>query len=64
LPLHSMSSLRDKLIIKVVHLKDFLSHVDRADRIYFIQRGDHLIALASNFLRVLSQVEHPTACAG
>jgi uncharacterized protein YggL (DUF469 family) len=45
-----MSSLRDRLIIKVVRLKDFLAHVDRADRIYYVQRGSYLIALASNFL--------------
>jgi hypothetical protein len=45
-----MSSLRDRLIIKVVRLKDFLAHVDRADRIFYVQRGHYLVALASNFL--------------
>jgi len=45
-----MSSLRDRLIIKVVRLKDFLAHIDRADRIYYVQRGSYLVALASNFL--------------
>jgi len=45
-----MSSLRDRLIIKVKHLKDFLAHVDRADRIYYLERGDYLVALASNYL--------------
>ncbi|MEM0060320.1 MULTISPECIES: hypothetical protein [Thermoprotei] len=45
-----MSSLRDRLIIKVKHLKDFLAHVDRADRIFYLERGDYLVALASNYL--------------
>jgi hypothetical protein len=45
-----MSSLRERLIIKVVRLKDFLAHVDRADRIFYVQRGHYLVALASNFL--------------
>nr|ADJ54327.1 hypothetical protein pHA1_gp49 [archaeon enrichment culture clone 1(2010)] len=45
-----MSSLRDRLIIKVKHLKDFLAHIDRADRIYYLERGDYLVALASNYL--------------
>jgi len=45
-----MSSLRDRLIIKVTRLKDFLAHIDRADRVYWIQRGNYLIALASNYL--------------
>jgi ribosomal protein S13 len=45
-----MSSLRDRLIIKVARLKDFLAHVDRADRVYYVERGTYLVALASNFL--------------
>jgi len=45
-----MSSLRDRLVIKVVRLKDFLAHIDRADRVYYIQRGSYLVALASNYL--------------
>jgi ribosomal protein S13 len=45
-----MSSLRDRLIIKVARLRDFLAHVDRADRVYYVERGDYLVALASNFL--------------
>jgi hypothetical protein len=45
-----MSSLRDRLVIKVVRLKDFLAHVDRADRVYYVERGNYLVALASNFL--------------
>jgi len=38
------------LIIKVTRLKDFLAHVDRADRVYYVERGSYLVALASNFL--------------
>jgi hypothetical protein len=45
-----MSSLRDRLIIKIARLKDFLAHVDRADRVYYVERGTYLVALASNFL--------------
>jgi hypothetical protein len=45
-----MSALRERVIVKVKHLKDFLAHVDRADRVYFYRRGDYLLALASNFL--------------
>ena len=45
-----MSALRERVVVKVKHLKDFLAHVDRADRVYFYQRGDYLLAIASNFL--------------
>lgn len=45
-----MSALRERVVVKVKHLKDFLAHVDRADRVYFYQRGSYLLALASNFL--------------
>jgi hypothetical protein len=45
-----MSSLRDRLIIKVARLRDFLAHVDRADRVYYVERGSYLVAIASNFL--------------
>jgi len=45
-----VSALRERVVVKVKHLKDFLAHVDRADRVYFYQRGDYLLAIASNFL--------------
>jgi len=45
-----MSALRERLVIKVARLKDFLAHVDRADRVYYIQRGSRLVAIASNYL--------------
>jgi ribosomal protein S13 len=45
-----MSSLRDRLIIKIARLKDFLAHIDRADRVYYVERGTYLVALASNYL--------------
>ena len=45
-----MSALRERLVIKVARLKDFLAHVDRADRVYYIQRGTRLVAIASNYL--------------
>jgi len=45
-----MSALRDRIVVKVARLRDFLAHVDRADRVYYMQRGTRLLALASNFL--------------
>jgi hypothetical protein len=45
-----MSSLKDKLVIRVANFRDFLAHVDRADRVYYMQRGSMLIVLASNFI--------------
>jgi hypothetical protein len=45
-----MSALRERVIVKVKHLKDFLAHVDRADRVYYYVRGSYLLAIASNFL--------------
>jgi hypothetical protein len=45
-----MSALRERLVVKVKNLRDFLAHVDRADRVYYYQRGNYLLALASNFL--------------
>jgi len=45
-----MSALRERVIVKVKHLKDFLAHVDRADRVYYYTRGNYLLAIASNFL--------------
>ena len=45
-----MSALRERMVIKVSRLKDFLMHVDRADRVYYVERGSWLLALASNFL--------------
>jgi hypothetical protein len=49
MPRH-MSSLKDKVVIRVANFKDFLSHVDRADRIYYMQRGSFLLVIASNFI--------------
>jgi hypothetical protein len=45
-----MSALRERLVVKVKNLKDFLAHVDRADRVYYYQKGSYLLAIASNFL--------------
>jgi len=45
-----VSALRERVIVKVSKLKDFLANVDRADRVYFVQKGSWLLALASNFL--------------
>jgi len=45
-----VSALRERLVVKVKNLRDFLAHVDRADRVYYYQRGSYLLALASNFL--------------
>ncbi|MCI4408555.1 MAG: hypothetical protein JHC26_05645 [Thermofilum sp.] len=45
-----MSSLKDRLMIRVANFRDFLAHVDRADRVYYMQRGSQLIVLASNFI--------------
>jgi uncharacterized protein YggL (DUF469 family) len=56
-----MSALRERVIVKVKHLKDFLAHVDRADRVYFYQRGSYLLALASNFLWEGNLSEQPEA---
>jgi uncharacterized protein YggL (DUF469 family) len=56
-----MSALRERVVVKVKHLKDFLAHVDRADRVYFYQRGSYLLALASNFLWEGNLNEQPEA---
>lgn len=45
-----MSALRDRVVVKVARFRDFLAHIDRADRVYYMQRGSRLLALASNFL--------------
>ena len=45
-----MSTLRERVIVKVAKLEDFLAHVDRADRVYYVQKGTWVLALASNLL--------------
>jgi hypothetical protein len=46
----SMSSLKDRVVIRVANFKDFLAHIDRADRVYYMQRGSFLLVIASNFM--------------
>lgn len=41
---------RERAVIKVKRLKDFLDHVDRADRVYFHQRGAYVVAFAANMV--------------